>query len=79
MHTGNIILFFLTNVKRIPKPLKAIKYADIRNFFPLYGEYIFRFKYKNKQRKIIWIDITNEKAKLPLFDNRIMIKVLRKS
>ena len=54
---------------------EEIKLSDIKNTFPLEGEYIFRFKSKINNA-VVWMDI-NEDAKIPLFNNKIMMKATR--
>jgi hypothetical protein len=55
--------------------LEDVKLSDIRNMFPLEGEYIFRFKNKIGG-SIVWMDVF-EDSKLPMFNGKIFIKATR--
>lgn len=52
------------NFFTVQKNLSEITLTDIRQCFPLPGEYHFRFQYKY-QGQIVWLDLSNEKGKLP--------------
>ncbi len=60
----------------IYKDIDSLRLKDIQENFPLPGNYIFRFKFKF-DNKNVWIDFNNEDAKLPKFDNKIILKVNR--
>ncbi len=60
------------------KDIESLKLNDIKENFPLPGEYYFRFKFKF-DNKNVWIDFNNEDAKLPRFDNKVIIKATRVS
>lgn len=60
----------------IYKDQESIKLKDIHENFPVPGNYYFRFKYKH-QNKNIWLDVNNENAKLPNFEDKIFMKVTR--
>jgi hypothetical protein len=60
----------------IYKDIESIKIADVKENFPLPGQYYFRFKFKF-DNKNVWIDFNNEEAKLPKFENKIIIKATR--
>ena len=45
----------------VSKDLDSLKIDDIKNNFPLPGEYYFRFKFKF-QNKNVWIDFNNPDA-----------------
>lgn len=60
----------------IQKPANEIHLPDIRKYFPLTGEYHFRFQYKY-QGTTVWLDISNEKGSLPQIEGMIIMKVLR--
>lgn len=62
----------------IYKPIADIKLCDVRDCFPLPGEYHFRFKFE-LNKKVVWLDFNKEEAKLPLFNNKVIIKVTRLS
>ena len=60
----------------IYKDIETIKISDVRENFPLPGQYYFRFKFKF-DNKNVWIDFNNEEAKLPRYENKIIIKATR--
>jgi hypothetical protein len=60
----------------IYKDIESLRLNDIGDNFPLPGMYIFRFKFKF-DNKNVWIDFNNADAKLPRFDNKIIIKASR--
>lgn len=60
----------------IYKDCEAIKLNDIKDNFPLPGDYYFRFRFKF-QNKNVWIDFNNEEASLPKLDGKIIMKVSR--
>jgi hypothetical protein len=60
----------------IYKEVENIKLLDIKENFPLPGEYYYRFKFKF-QNKNVWIDFNNEDATLPKFEGKIIMKVSR--
>jgi hypothetical protein len=64
------------NIFIISKDYKDIKLKDIRENFPLKGEFYFRFKFEF-QSKDVWIDFSNENANLPKYKGEIIMKVTR--
>jgi hypothetical protein len=64
------------NAFLIYKPTDQLRISDIRENFPLPGEYYFRFKFKF-QNKNVWIDFNNPDATLPLYDEKVIMKVTR--
>lgn len=60
----------------IYKESETIRIDDIKENFPLPGEYYYRFKFKF-QNKNVWIDFNNPDATLPKFENKIIMKVSR--
>ncbi len=60
----------------ISKDLDSIKIDDIKENFPLPGDYYFRFKFKF-QNKNVWIDFNNPDAILPRYENKVIMKVTR--
>lgn len=60
----------------IYKEIDSLRLNDITENFPLPGQYLFRFKFKF-DNKNVWIDFNNEDAKLPRFDNKVIIKATR--
>eukprot|EP00826_Nyctotherus_ovalis_P046319 TRINITY_DN521_c0_g1_i14.p2 TRINITY_DN521_c0_g1~~TRINITY_DN521_c0_g1_i14.p2 ORF type:complete len:149 (-),score=30.42 TRINITY_DN521_c0_g1_i14:201-647(-) len=66
------------NAFGIKKPMDDIRIIDIRDTFPLEGQYHFRFKYKYDSQ-YVWLDLSNPNCKLPTVDGRIVMKASRKS
>ena len=66
------------NAFGIKKSIENIRLKEIREQFPLHGEYHFRFKYKHGS-EYIWLDLVNADCKLPTIDERIIVKATRKS
>jgi hypothetical protein len=64
------------NIFIISKDYKDIKLKDIKENFPLKGEFYFRFKFEF-QGKDVWIDFSNENANLPKYKGEIIMKVTR--
>jgi hypothetical protein len=60
----------------ISKDIDSIKIDDVKENFPLPGDYYFRFKFKF-QNKNVWIDFNNPDAVLPRFDGKVIMKVTR--
>jgi len=54
-----------------------LKIPEIRKFFPLEGDYIFRFKAKVGSSNV-WMDI-KEESKIPLLNGKIIMKATRVS
>ena len=66
------------NLFIIYKNPKEVKIQDIKENFPLPGEYHFRFKFEFMERSV-WIDFNNPNGALPKYDGRIIMKVSRLS
>jgi len=66
------------NLFMVYKDVDSLRYNDIKDNFPLPGSYYFRFKFK-MNNQIVWIDLTNQGAPIPRFDNKIIVKVSRLS
>ncbi|KAM3141434.1 hypothetical protein pb186bvf_006552 [Paramecium bursaria] len=64
------------NAFGISKQQDQITINDIRQGFPLQGQYIFRFRYKTSNH-VVWMDMSNPNAQVPTFQNRIFIKATR--
>jgi len=64
------------NAFGINLPQSEVKVTDIKSMFPLEGEYIFRFKFKYNNN-VVWMDLPNDASKMPLFNDKIMIKATR--
>lgn len=62
----------------ILKEAKNLTLKDVRESFPLPGDYHFRFQYVYQGQKC-WLDLSNEKCSLPNVQGFIIIKALRKS
>ena len=67
----------ILNAFAIPKYQGEVTLSDIEEMFPLEGEYIFRFKYSH-EGEVVFLDITNKTAKVPLYNKNIVMKVTRK-
>lgn len=61
----------------IYKSTNQIRFRDIVDNFPLPGEYHFRFKFEFKPEKSVWLDFKKEDTSVPLFKNKIIMKVSR--
>lgn len=66
------------NAFLVYKELDSLRIGDIKENFPIPGEYYFRFKFKF-QNKNVWIDFSNQEATLPKFEGKIIMKVSRMS
>lgn len=67
------------NAFAINKPTEDVTLADIKEAFPLPGEYHFRFKVKMDTGSY-WIDFTRDQDVVPAYGHRrIVAKVLRLS
>ena len=64
------------NVFMIYKNYKDVKISDIKENFPVPGEYYFRFKFDYNGKKV-WIDFNNPNGNLPKFEGKIIMKVQR--
>mmetsp|Transcript_65346 Transcript_65346/g.156223 ORF Transcript_65346/g.156223 Transcript_65346/m.156223 type:complete len:159 (+) Transcript_65346:107-583(+) len=67
------------NVFPVMKAGGPVVLHDIRSKFPLPGTYHFRFKMKWGDVAAMWMDVTNEESQVPLFDGKIVAKVVRLS
>ena len=64
------------NTFGIQKSRDQITLKDIKNNFPIKGDYIFRFQTKYN-KKNIFIDVLNEDDNVPLIDKKVIAKVSR--
>lgn len=64
------------NAFGINKSLSTLTVRDIISSFPVQGTYHFRFK-QSYNNGAIWMDIPDEASSVPLFSNRIIMKVTR--
>mmetsp|Transcript_56565 Transcript_56565/g.148796 ORF Transcript_56565/g.148796 Transcript_56565/m.148796 type:complete len:152 (-) Transcript_56565:4-459(-) len=65
------------NAFPIVKPGGAVQLKDVRAKFPLPGTYTFRFKMKFGEGSSVWMDVTEEDERVPLFDGKVVAKVTR--
>ena len=68
----------MPNAFGIKKSIDELRITDIKEQFPLEGQYHFRFKYKHGS-DLVWLDLVNSNCKLPTFNGQIFMKVTRKS
>lgn len=61
----------------INKPQDQLRLKDLRESFPLPGEYHFRFKFQLNPKKAVWLDFNREESAMPCFNKQIIIKVSR--
>ncbi|KAA0153307.1 hypothetical protein FNF27_02745 [Cafeteria roenbergensis] len=66
------------NVFRVDRPVAEVRLRDIRDAFPLPGEYLFRFKAQFGKTHV-WLDLTDDDAAVPRFEGSIVSKVARLS
>ena len=62
----------------IYKKIDEIRLCDIRDNFPLPGEYHYRFKFE-LSKKSVWLDFNKEESNIPIYDKKIIMKVSRLS
>ena len=68
------------NLFTIPnKGSSEVTLQDIAEWFPLPGEYHFRFKQKTEYNMTCWLDVLNKKLTVPQHNGIIVMKVLRKN
>ena len=61
------------------KDKSELRLSDIRENFPLPGQYHFRFQYLYQGKVPVWLDLSSETARLPEAEGAIVIKALRNS
>jgi hypothetical protein len=64
------------NAFLIYKDQDKVRLSDIKEGFPLPGQYVFRFKTEYQKAKV-WIDFDKEDEQIPLLDGKILMKVNR--
>mmetsp|Transcript_12401 Transcript_12401/g.25711 ORF Transcript_12401/g.25711 Transcript_12401/m.25711 type:complete len:185 (-) Transcript_12401:58-612(-) len=70
----------IPNAFPVLKPGGDVRLQDIRAKFPLPGKYHFRFKMRlGDSAAALWMDVTNEDMQVPMFDGKIVAKVIRLS
>ena len=62
----------------IRRPLAEITLEMIEREFPMQGDFMYRFKYSHTGTTV-WLDLSNRKCPVPKYDNRIIMKVTRKT
>ena len=62
----------------IRRPLAEITLDMIEKEFPMQGDFMYRFKYSHTGQTV-WLDLSNKKCPVPKYDNRIIMKVTRKT
>lgn len=68
------------NVYLVRRPANTITLSQVREDFPLPGDYHFRFEYQYQSTNFkIWLDLPSEESLVPLSDNEIRIKATRLS
>lgn len=65
------------NAYVIYKSIDQVRLRDIKENFPLPGEYHYRFKFQLNPKKVVWLDFNKEEVSMPLFENKIIMKVSR--
>lgn len=64
----------------VRRPAESITLAQIREDFPLPGDYHFRFQYAYQSSNCkIWLDLPSENSFVPQIDQEIRIKATRLS
>lgn len=62
----------------VRRPVESITLGQIREDFPLPGEYHFRFQYLYQSSSCkVWLDLPSENSKVPLVEGEIRIKATR--
>mmetsp|Transcript_52181 Transcript_52181/g.154005 ORF Transcript_52181/g.154005 Transcript_52181/m.154005 type:complete len:168 (-) Transcript_52181:66-569(-) len=64
------------NAFEVPSSGGGVKLCDVRARFPLPGKYHFRFRMRWEASQI-WMDVTNEQSAVPVYEDKIVAKVLR--
>ena len=62
----------------IYKDTDKVRLRDIKENFPLPGQYIYRFK-TDYQKSKVWIHLEDEEGAIPLNEGKIIIKINRLS
>jgi len=60
----------------ISKPYDRILVGDVRECFPLSGNFHFRFKIKYEAYGHVWLDLTDDARKVPICDGKVTLKCL---
>mmetsp|Transcript_13710 Transcript_13710/g.26545 ORF Transcript_13710/g.26545 Transcript_13710/m.26545 type:complete len:272 (-) Transcript_13710:39-854(-) len=66
------------NFYTLGRPANKVRLGDVKTTFPLPGGYHFRFK-KAFKNTYVWLDLLDDAALVPRFDNQIVAKVARLS
>ena len=68
------------NIFLIPSDPRTVTLREVREEFPLPGDYHFRFQYAFKTPECkVWIDLCSEDQHVPQVDGEIRMKVTRTS
>ena len=68
----------MPNAFILRRPIGEVTLDHIEKEFPLKGDLMFRFKY-NHNGTTVWLDLSNKMCPVPKFENRIIMKVTRKT
>ena len=64
----------------IRKAPNQITLSDVRQNFPVPGDYHFRFQYSYKASGVtVWLDLCSENSVVPMVEQEIRVKVTRHS
>ena len=64
----------------VRRPAESITLGQIREDFPLPGDYHFRFHYAYQSSSCkVWLDLPSEASIVPLIEGEIRIKAMRKN
>ena len=69
--------FTQLNAFVVRKKIDDIRLPDIISEFPMQGSYHFRFRCNVQKNRAVWLDLNNTTCKLPLSDDKIIMKVTR--
>ncbi len=64
------------NVFHIPVSKQSLKLKHIQQYFPIKGNYIFRFKF-SYQGVVVWLDLADPEADVPTFRDKVYLKANR--
>ena len=67
------------NAFPVYKKIEDVRLTDIKEGFPLPGDYHFRFQHLFNHKMLVWLDLNNEGWQLPQVENQIIVKALRLS
>ena len=67
------------NAFPVYKSIEDVRLTDIKEAFPVPGDYHFRFQHLYNHKMLVWLDLNNEGWQLPQVENQIIVKALRLS